>query len=109
MSVSIRDQVRATIAEAWQRAEADGALPLPADGARPTVEIERPAHPEHGDLATNLALKLARPLRMRPPEIAAVLAAQLGAAAGRDGASPIASAEVAGPGFLNLRLADAAL
>ena len=110
MSPSIRDQVRAAIAAAWQRAEADGALPLPGDGGRPTVEIDRPSHPEHGDLATNLALKLARPLRMRPPEIAAVLATQLAQTAlGGDGASPIASAEVAGPGFLNLRLADAAL
>ena len=110
MSFSIRDQVRAAVAEAWKRAEADGSLPLPAEGGRPAVEIERPAHPEHGDLATNLALKLARPLRMAPPEIAAVLATQLSAAARReDGASPIASAEVAGPGFLNLRLADAAL
>ena len=110
MSPSIRDQVRAAIAVAWQRAEADGALPLPGDGGRPTVEIDRPSHPEHGDLATNLALKLARPLRMRPPEIAAVLATQLAQTAlGGDGASPIASAEVAGPGFLNLRLADAAL
>jgi arginyl-tRNA synthetase len=110
MSPSIRDQVRAAIADAWQRAEADGALPLPADGARPTVEIDRPSHPEYGDLATNLALKLARPLRMRPPEIAAVLATQLSQTAlGGDGRSPISSAEVAGPGFLNLRLADAAL
>jgi len=110
VSPSIRDQVRAAIAAAWQRAEADGALPLPGDGGRPTVEIDRPSHPEHGDLATNLALKLARPLRMRPPEIAAVLATQLAQTAlGGDGASPIASAEVAGPGFLNLRLADAAL
>ena len=109
MSSSIRDQVRAAIAEAWGRAEADGALPQPADGARPVVEVERPAHPEHGDLATNLALRLARPLRMAPPEIAAILATQLSAAGGVDGASPVASAEVAGPGFLNLRLADAAL
>ena len=107
---SIRDQVRTAIADAWHRAEADGALPVPTDGARPTVEIDRPSHPEHGDLATNLALKLARPLRMRPPEIAAVLATQLSLAAqSADGASPIASAEVAGPGFLNLRLADSAL
>ena len=110
MNSSIRDQVRATIAEAWQRAEADGALPVPPDGARAAVEIDRPSHPEHGDLSTNLALKLARPLRMRPPEIAAVLATQLSPAAQGDaGTSPIASAEVAGPGFLNLRLADAAL
>ena len=107
---SIRVQVRAAVVAAWARAEASGALPRPADGASPPpVEVERPAHPEHGDLATNLALKLARPLRMAPPAIAAALAAELNDAAAGDPESPIASTVVAGPGFLNLRLAGAAL
>ena len=107
---SIRDQVRSAVASAWARAEASGALPRPADGASsPAVEVERSAHPEHGDLATNLALKLARPLRIAPQNIAAALAAELNAAAATDAGSPIASAVVAAPGFLNLRLADAAL
>ena len=107
---SIRDRVRTAVAEAWARAEASGALPRPGDGATsPTVEVERPAHAEHGDLATNLALKLARPLRMAPQTIAAALAAELNGPAAGDPESPIASAVVAGPGFLNLRLADGAL
>ena len=79
MAQSIRDQVRAAVAEAWKRAEANGGLPLPADSARPSVELDRPSHPEHGDFASNLALKLARPLRMAPPAIAAALVAELSA------------------------------
>jgi arginyl-tRNA synthetase len=67
--------------------------------------VERPAKLEHGDLATNLAMKLARPYRMAPLAIATVLAAHLMREASEAGtASPIESAEVAPPGFLNLRL-----
>jgi arginyl-tRNA synthetase len=105
MADSIRDQVRAAVADAWSRAEANGALPLPAEGARPTVELDRPSHPEHGDFASNLALKLARPLRMAPPAIATALAAELASV----DPTLIAASEPAGPGFVNLRLADAAL
>jgi arginyl-tRNA synthetase len=72
------------------------------------VEVSRPANPEHGDVATNLALRLARPLRLAPPVIAAALADAVAAAATGDDAV-IASAEAAGPGFVNLRYSDAAL
>ena len=54
-------------------------------------------------------MKLARPYRMAPLAIAAALAAELTAEAADDPASPIAAAEVAAPGFLNLRLRDDAL
>ena len=84
------------------RAAAAGDRP---DGV-PRVEIERPANPAFGDLATNLAMKLARPLRRPPLEIAEVLAASL-TAVGSD-EELVASVEVARPGFLNLRVADAA-
>jgi len=58
---TLRGAARAAVGAAWERAAATGALPaLPAE-AQVTVEIERPASAEHGDLATNLALKLARP------------------------------------------------
>jgi len=64
----LRSQVRQAIERAWARAVESGALQGAPDGVdRPRVEVERPAKPEHGDLATNLALKLARPLR-RPPD-----------------------------------------
>ena len=107
----IRTAVRAAVGRAWDRAVAAGALPAWPEGApRPEVAIERPADPVHGDFASNLAMRLARPYRMAPLAIAAAIAAELDAeAASEDSASPIASAEVAAPGFLNVRLRDAAL
>lgn len=63
------------------------------------VTIERPRNPEHGDYATNLALQVAKKVGMAPRELATALAERLAEADG------IEAAEVAGPGFLNLRLA----
>ena len=106
----LRRQVRDAVERAWATAIETGALPaLPDDAARSAVEVERPANPEHGDLATNLAMKLARPYRKPPLELATLLAAKLVRDAAADGArSPIEAAEVAPPGFLNIRLrADA--
>ncbi len=106
-SQAIRARVRAAVEKAWADAVATGRLPAVEVGtAAPAVEIERPANPAHGDFATNLAMKLARPLRTSPLEIAEALAALL-----REGstASLIASVDVARPGFLNLRVTDAAL
>ena len=107
----IRTRVRDAVERAWARAVGAGTLPsLPDDAARPTVDVERPADPIHGDFASNLAMKLARPYRMAPLTIAAILAAELAAeAAGDPSATPVATAEVAPPGFLNLRLRDDAL
>ncbi len=102
----LRTQVRDAIERAWSAAIEAGDLPvLPEDAARPSVDVEHPANPNHGDLATNLAMKLARPYRMAPLAIATILAAKLVRDASAAGsASPIESAEVAPPGFLNLRL-----
>ncbi len=74
----------------------------------PAVEIERPANPDHGDLATSIAMKLARPYRMPPLRIAEALAHELTAEVEEHG-PVLASVDVAAPGFLNLRLADEAL
>ncbi|BBX09150.1 arginine--tRNA ligase [Mycolicibacterium aichiense] len=63
-----------------------------------TVTVERPRNPEHGDYATNVALQLAKKVGANPRELAGWLAAALAAADG------IAAAEVAGPGFVNLRI-----
>jgi arginyl-tRNA synthetase len=65
------------------------------------VELERPSDPEHGDYATNVALRLAA-TRGKPPR---ELAAELAAEAVERGV--VASADAAGPGFVNLRVADA--
>jgi arginyl-tRNA synthetase len=105
---TLRSLVRDAIERAWARAVASGELPgLPDDASRPPVEVERPAEAVHGDFASNLAMKLARPYRMAPLAIATVLAAELTAEASREpGATPIATAEAVAPGFLNLRLTD---
>jgi len=102
----VRTQAREAVERAWDAAVRAGDLPAIADDvARPEVEVERPAKAEHGDLATNLAMKLARPYRMAPLAIATVLAAHVVREASEAGtASPIESAEVAPPGFLNLRV-----
>ena len=66
------------------------------------VTVERPRNPEHGDYATNLALQVGKKAGANPREFASWLATALAAADG------IVSAEVAGPGFVNLRIAAAA-
>jgi arginyl-tRNA synthetase len=107
----LRTQVREAIARAWDAAIESGGLPaLPDDVAPPAIEVEHPADPTHGDLATNLAMKLARPSRKAPLEIATLLAAKLVRDASADpAASPVEAAEVAPPGFLNVRLRPDAL
>ncbi|WP_103027369.1 arginine--tRNA ligase [Salinibacter altiplanensis] len=67
------------------------------------IELEEPDRPEHGDLATNTALRLASVLGDNPRSIAETLAAQL-----RERVDPsrIQSVEVAGPGFVNFRFAQ---
>ncbi|TFG66070.1 MAG: arginine--tRNA ligase [Gemmatimonadales bacterium] len=65
------------------------------------IRIERPAELEHGDLATNAALVLAKQLRRPPREIAEAIMAQLD-----KNRAGIVSVAVAGPGFLNFRLDD---
>ncbi|TVT40868.1 arginine--tRNA ligase [Amycolatopsis rhizosphaerae] len=66
------------------------------------VTIERPRNPEHGDYATNLALQVAKKAGLSAREFAQALADEVAQDSG------VASAEVAGPGFLNFRLAAAA-
>ncbi|WP_025618315.1 arginine--tRNA ligase [Salinispora cortesiana] len=64
--------------------------------------VERPRNVEHGDYASTLALQLSKKVGVPPRELAAALAEQLGQAVG------VKSVEVAGPGFLNIRLDAAA-
>ena len=79
----------------------EGSLTLP-DGVPAKVVVERPKVREHGDYATNVALQLAKKAGMPPRELASLLAERLGAVEG------VASVEVAGPGFLNIRVAAGA-
>ncbi|MCP3798281.1 arginine--tRNA ligase [Allokutzneria sp. A3M-2-11 16] len=63
------------------------------------VTVERPRNPEHGDYATNLVMQIAKKLGVNPRELATALSTAL------EASDAIDSAEVAGPGFVNLRLA----
>ena len=75
---------------------------LPAGLNRSNVTVEPPRDPGHGDLATNAAMVLAKAAGTNPRALAEALAAQLLKA------PHVVSAEIAGPGFINLRLAPAA-
>lgn len=73
---------------------------LPADLSRANVTVEPPRDPSHGDLATNAAMVLAKPARTNPRALAEALAREL------ERLDEVAGVEVAGPGFINLRLAE---
>jgi arginyl-tRNA synthetase len=91
-------QINALVLEALAGLQADGVLPLPLDFTN--VTVEPPRDPAHGDMATNAAMVLAKPAGMKPRDIAVALADKLSA-------DPrITAVEIAGPGFLNLRLAN---
>ncbi|MDP9429770.1 MAG: arginine--tRNA ligase [Actinomycetota bacterium] len=92
----LRDVVRTAVAAAVERGVL--AVPVPDD-----VVVERPKNPEHGDYATNVALRLAKPAGQPPRAVAEVVAGELRAQPG------IAAVDVAGPGFLNVTLAQGAL
>lgn len=89
-------EMRAGVIAALDQMVAEGVLPAGLDYANVTVEPPRDAL--HGDMATNAAMVLAKPANAKPRDIAEALAAKLAA-------DPrVSAAEVAGPGFLNLRL-----
>ncbi|MBC7632487.1 arginine--tRNA ligase [Aeromicrobium sp.] len=91
------EQLSATIVAALASLSEAGTIALP-DGVPTEVLVERPKVREHGDYATNIALRLGKQAGMNPRDFAQLLADELSAAEG------IASAEVAGPGFLNIRV-----
>ena len=88
------------IAAALDRLEAAGSLPAGLN--RANITCEPPRDVAHGDLSTNAAMVLAKPAGTNPRALAEALVVELRAAPG------VEAAEVAGPGFINLRLADAA-
>jgi len=97
--MNLFDAIRGRVLEGLAALQAAGRLPAGLDTA--AVTVEPPRDPAHGDMATNAAMVLARPAGLKPRDIAEALADELRA-------DPrIAAAEVAGPGFLNLRLAPA--
>ena len=89
--------IRSLVIDQLTDMTAQGALP--AGLSFDNVAVEPPRDPAHGDMATNAAMVLAKPAKMKPRDIADLLAARL------TEDDRVAQAEVAGPGFLNLRLA----
>ena len=91
----VRDRVAALVSAALESAQARGELP---EVDPPSVLVERPQKPEHGDYSSNIGLRLARPMRMSPLAIAEAIAARV------SGPGLIASASAAPPGFVNITL-----
>jgi len=99
MTVGARDAIASAFRAAIDLAAAD--LGWPAETKAEPVSIERPSDPAHGDYASSIGLRLAKPLRRAPLQIAEAI---------RDRFPPsevVASVEVAKPGFINVRLTDA--
>ena len=94
------EELSACIAAEISAARNEGQLHL--DGDIPAVKIERPRSREHGDWATNVAMQLAKRAGMPPRDLATLLAGRL------EGVAGIAQVEVAGPGFINIRLSAGA-
>lgn len=94
--MNLFSDIRALTVDALAEMAREGVIPegLSTDN----VSVEPPRDPAHGDMATNAAMVLAKPAQMKPRDIAEALAAKLLA-------DPrVAVADVAGPGFLNIRL-----
>jgi arginyl-tRNA synthetase len=93
----MKEDITRLIEQALDALTAQGVLP--AD-ARPQVQIDRTRDKSHGDLASNIALALAKPAQRKPRELAELICTALPS-------SPLlARAEVAGPGFINFFLTD---
>lgn len=90
---ALAELVRNTAVEVLSARDLDASV-LPE-----VVTVERPRNPEHGDYATNVAMQVAKKIGVSPRDLAGWLAEAL------TGQEAVDSVDVAGPGFLNLRLA----
>jgi arginyl-tRNA synthetase len=95
--VSLYAQYAALLDEVLDEVVAEGALPRGLD--RRNVTVEPPRDPAHGDLATNAAMVLAKPAGTNSRALAEAIRPKL------EALPPVRSVEIAGPGFINLRLA----
>jgi arginyl-tRNA synthetase len=96
--MNLQKAVKTILLAAVQRCldEGDFAAPLPH------LTLEQPKRPEHGDFACNVALSLARPAKRKPRDLAEAIVGRI-----EDPDGVLAGTDIAGPGFINLRLADA--
>lgn len=92
------EQLASTILQALTDLAEDGTITV--EGGLPReLKVERPKNPEHGDYATNVAMQFGKRSGMAPRQFAELLKAKL------DSDPAITSVEIAGPGFINLRVA----
>ena len=96
MKVLLRQLVREVLEDCF----ADGTL---TSGEIPALLIEKPAHAEHGDFATNVAMVLAKAEKKAPRVIADILVGRL-----RGAADIFAGIDIAGPGFINFTIRNEA-
>ena len=94
----VKDTIASAVAAALERARADGVIDV---ASSPSVEVERPNNPEHGDFATNLPLRLARAARANPMQLAQLIAERIESGPEINAVSP------APPGFINFKLSQA--
>lgn len=97
MKTYLEQQIRAALSNL-------AGVPTDFDSSEMVVEFQTPSNPDHGDLATNVAMQLARPLHRAPNQIAEALVEALHLDPKR-----IAGIEIAGPGFINFRFSNAYL
>ncbi|WP_347555246.1 arginine--tRNA ligase [Robbsia sp. KACC 23696] len=93
-------------AHAAAAAAADGTEGAAVAFQAPAIVLERPKSAAHGDVACNVAMQIAKPLRSNPRQLAERIVAAV--MADPRAAELLSSADVAGPGFINFRLADSA-
>lgn len=98
--MTLREQVEEVVDAALSAAVADGSLPLEEV---PAAALERPRDAANGDWASTVALRAAKAAHMKPRDVAEVVVSHL------PKNDLIASTEIAGPGFVNIRLTNAAL
>jgi arginyl-tRNA synthetase len=96
----MKEQLRACILKGIEGCFADGTL---ASGQIPALTVEKPAHPEHGDFATNVAMQMAKPERKSPRAIAEIIVNKLAGSS-----ELIERLEIAGPGFINFFIKESA-
>jgi arginyl-tRNA synthetase len=96
----VKDAISQLVSQALAAAIEAGELPL---AEVPDPGIERPRDASHGDWATTVALRSSKDARMNPRRVAEIVAARIGASV------DVESVEIAGPGFINVRLSAAAL
>ena len=94
----MKEQLRACILKGIEGCFADGTL---TSGVVPAINVEKPAHAEHGDFATNVAMQMAKTERKAPRAVAEIIVNKLAGSS-----ELIGSLEIAGPGFINFFIKD---